>query len=151
MNGAPKSHSRRSVATERGIAYGMRVLGRRSPRSSLSAGKPRTWRRGTGDLMTHVERYARCETPQPFWTSFENVADVMGQADGDAPAQNPGRLSEVPRGDSSRMPLAAQVNDTDHWKADLRSKDSRAVWRGAVGKVPAKVTRWQPTLLHVRF
>ena len=26
--------------------------------------------------MTNVERYARGETPQPFWTSFENVADV---------------------------------------------------------------------------
>jgi len=39
----------------------------------------------------------------------------------------------------------------DHWKADLRSKDSRAVWRGAVGKVPVKVTRWQPTLRHARF
>jgi hypothetical protein len=42
--------------------------------------------KGTGDLMTNVERYARCETPKPFWTS--------------------------------------SVNDTDHWKADLRLKDS---------------------------
>src|SRR5215831_9083167 len=33
----------------------------------------------------------------------------------------------------------------------LRSKDSRAVRGGAVGKVPAKVTRWRPTLHPVRF
>ena len=33
----------------------------------------------------------------------------------------------------------------------LTSKESRAVRRGAVGKVPAQVTRWPPTLLHVRF
>ena len=39
----------------------------------------------------------------------------------------------------------------DHWRADLRSKDSRAVRRGAVGKVLDGVTRWQPTLLHDQF
>src|SRR5215813_18992 len=39
----------------------------------------------------------------------------------------------------------------DHWRADLRSKDSRAVRRGAVGKVLYRATRRQPTLLHVRF
>jgi hypothetical protein len=33
----------------------------------------------------------------------------------------------------------------------LRSKDSRAVWRGAVGKVLIRVTRWQPTLPQARF
>ena len=81
--------------------------------------------------MTNMERYARGARPKPFWASFVK--------------------SEVPRGDSSRTPLAAQVCGTDHWKADLRSKDSRAVWRGAVGKVPVKVTRWQPTLRHARF
>jgi hypothetical protein len=41
--------------------------------------------------------------------------------------------------------------DTDHWRAAVRSKDSCPVRRGAVGKVPAKVTRWRPTLLPVRF
>ena len=40
----------------------------------------------------------------------------------------------------------SSVNDTDHWKADLRLKDSLAVWRGAVGKVLNRVTRWPPTL-----
>jgi hypothetical protein len=33
----------------------------------------------------------------------------------------------------------------------LTSKESRAVRRGAVGKVPAQVTRRPPTLPHVRF
>src|SRR5262245_47887368 len=33
----------------------------------------------------------------------------------------------------------------------LRSKDSRAVRRGAVGKVPAKATRRRPTLPQARF
>ena len=33
----------------------------------------------------------------------------------------------------------------------LTSKESRAVRRGAVGKVPVKVTRRPPTLLPVRF
>lgn len=33
----------------------------------------------------------------------------------------------------------------------LTSKESRAVRRGAVGKVPAQVTRRPPTLLPVRF
>ena len=32
----------------------------------------------------------------------------------------------------------------------MRSKDSRAVWRGAIGKVPIWATRWWPTLLLVR-
>jgi hypothetical protein len=33
----------------------------------------------------------------------------------------------------------------------LKSKESRAVRRGAVGKVPAQVTRRPPTLPHVQF
>ena len=33
----------------------------------------------------------------------------------------------------------------------MRSKDSRGVLRGAVGKVPIKATRWRPTLLQARF
>jgi hypothetical protein len=30
-------------------------------------------------------------------------------------------------------------------------KRSCVVWRGAIGKVPLRVTRWSPTLQHVRF
>jgi hypothetical protein len=33
----------------------------------------------------------------------------------------------------------------------LEIENSRAVWRGAIGKVPARATRWWPTLRHVRF
>jgi hypothetical protein len=33
------------------------------------------------------------------------------------------------------IPGIIRENGMDHWRADLRSKDSRAVWRGAVGKV----------------
>jgi len=38
----------RMPTTYRGIAYGARALGQRSPHSSLRAGEPPTWRRGTG-------------------------------------------------------------------------------------------------------
>src|SRR4029453_14413696 len=38
----------RSAPPERGMAYGARALGSRSPRSSSRWGKPITWRRGTG-------------------------------------------------------------------------------------------------------
>jgi hypothetical protein len=36
-------------------------------------------------------------------------------------------------------------------ESGLRSKDLRAVRRGAVGKVPVQATRWRPTLRSVRF
>ena len=37
-----------SSVTEHGMAYGMRILGSRSPRRSRRWGEPTTWRRGTG-------------------------------------------------------------------------------------------------------
>jgi hypothetical protein len=55
---------------ERGIAYGTRVLRRRSLRSSLRTGEPSTWRRETGGQTTRTSRYARCETPTRFWESI---------------------------------------------------------------------------------
>src|SRR4029450_3954443 len=36
-------------------------------------------------------------------------------------------------------------------ESGLRSEDSGAVRRGAVGKVPARATRWRPTLPHAGF
>src|SRR5437763_8006899 len=36
-------------------------------------------------------------------------------------------------------------------ESGLRSKDSRAVRRRVVGKVPIEATRWRPILPHVRF
>jgi AI2M/AI1M-like HNH endonuclease len=82
MREAPTSRSIRPPSTERGIAYGARALGRRSPRSSRRRhdrpGRPvtpGTGRRGTGDLTTNEVRYARCEPPKPSWASSENAAE----------------------------------------------------------------------------
>jgi len=36
-------------------------------------------------------------------------------------------------------------------ESGLRSKDSRAVRRRVVGKVPSEATRWRPILPHARF
>ena len=58
MSGAPTSRSTRSASTERGIAYGTRVLWRRSLRSSPRTGEPSTWRRETGGLTTRTSRFA---------------------------------------------------------------------------------------------
>ena len=55
MRGAPTSRSTRSAPPERGMAYGARALGSRSPRSSLRWGKPITWRRGTGRRQVNGE------------------------------------------------------------------------------------------------
>src|SRR5205807_2262108 len=52
MSGAPTTRSIRSAPTERGIAYGTRVLRRRSLRSSPRTGEPSTWRRETGGPTT---------------------------------------------------------------------------------------------------
>ena len=52
MSGTPTSRSTRSAPTERGIAYGTRVLWQRSLRSSPRTGEPSTWRRETGGRIT---------------------------------------------------------------------------------------------------
>ena len=51
----------RITSAKRTIAYGTRVLRRRSPHSSPRPGKPVTWRRGAGSSMFRKLRYARCE------------------------------------------------------------------------------------------
>ena len=51
-----QSRSKRPMLTERGIAYGGRPLGQRSPRSSRRRGKPGTWRRRTGDRLACAVR-----------------------------------------------------------------------------------------------
>src|SRR5262249_16617198 len=70
MSGTPTLRSIRSAPTERGIAYGTRVLRRRSLRNSPRARKPSTWPRETGGLTTKTSRYARCETPKRSWESI---------------------------------------------------------------------------------
>ena len=52
MSGASTSRSTRSAPSERGIAYGTRVLWQRSLRSSPRTGEPSTWRRETGGRIT---------------------------------------------------------------------------------------------------
>ena len=42
---------------------------------------------------------------------------ALDQADGGPPPQDPGRLSKVPRGHSSRATEAAPVQRIDHWRA----------------------------------
>src|SRR5262245_7132885 len=114
MSGTPTSRSTRSAPTERGIAYRTRVPRRRSLRSSRRAGEPSTGRRETGDLTTKTSRYARCETPRRFWESFgKNVT-------------RPFIVNDRSGIRSGRRSL----------ESCLRSKESRAVRRGVVGKVP---------------
>ena len=55
------------------------------------------------------------------------------------------------KGEGSEMDNCLNRKETAPLESCLTSKESRAVRRGAVGKVPAKVTRWRPTLLPVRF
>src|SRR5262249_30526630 len=77
---APTSRSRRPTSTERGIAYGARAPGRRSPRSSRRShdrpGRPvtpGTGRRGTGDLTDlHPEEIGQAPPAGP--------AHLVGQA-----------------------------------------------------------------------
>ena len=77
-----------TVLTELGIPYGTRVLGERSPRSSLSWGKPITWRRMTGLEASEREGMRDAES-QPEWMprsgkryTLKGVRTVWGGADG---------------------------------------------------------------------
>jgi hypothetical protein len=74
--------------TELGIAYGTRVLGERSHRSSLSWGKPGTWRRMTG-LEASEKEGMRDAGNRPEWMprsgkryTLKGVRTVWGGADG---------------------------------------------------------------------
>src|SRR5262249_22406169 len=55
----------RSAPPERGMAYGARALGSRSPRSSWRWGKPITWRRGTGRRHVKGEGWGYAKKPEP--------------------------------------------------------------------------------------
>jgi hypothetical protein len=57
-----------TAPTELGIPYGTRVLGERSHRSSLSWGKPSTWRRVTG-LEASEREGMRDAVSRPQWMS----------------------------------------------------------------------------------
>ena len=77
-----------TVLTELGIPYGRRLLGERSHRSSLSWGKPSTWRRVTG-LAASEREGMRDAVNRPEWMSrsgkrytLKGVRTVWGGADG---------------------------------------------------------------------
>ncbi len=89
-------------------------------------------------------RDAKCEQPTLFWESFVTGGWPGATAKPWSSANTAMRpfIESGPHGvGSSNRSL----------ESCLRSKDSRAVRRGAVGKVPAKATRRWPTLLHARF
>jgi hypothetical protein len=76
------------VLTELGIPYGRRLLGERSHRSSLSWGKPSTWRRMTGLQASEREGMRDAES-RPEWMpqsgkrhTLKGVRAVWGGADG---------------------------------------------------------------------
>ena len=58
ISGAPKSNYC-AIVTERGMAYGTRVLWSRSSDSSPMAGKPSTWRSGAGCYYILISGGAR--------------------------------------------------------------------------------------------
>jgi hypothetical protein len=71
MSGRPTSRSRRSSATEHGMAYSPRGPGSRSRGSSRGShapprntGEPCTGRSTTGGRSAGATRYARCEMPE---------------------------------------------------------------------------------------
>jgi hypothetical protein len=77
-----------TVLTELGIPYGRRLLGERSHRSSLSWGKPSTWRRATG-LEASEREGMRDAVSRPEWMprsgkryTLKGVRTVWGGADG---------------------------------------------------------------------
>src|SRR4030095_16345055 len=84
----------RSAPPERGMAYGARALGSRSPRSSSRWGKPITWRRGTG--RRHVKGEG-CE----MHTSLNQVDAAHWRAALDRKTHEPfggGPLEKYPQG-----------------------------------------------------
>ena len=96
MSGTPTSRSTRSAPTERGIAYGTRVLWRRSLHSSPRTGEPSTRRRETGGLTTKTSRYARCETPTRFWES-QRPLESCGEIERLMPSSERGRRKSAAR------------------------------------------------------
>jgi hypothetical protein len=73
--------------------------------------------------LTQQGRHARCGAPKPFWASFGNVARPW------SPVARATRHCTV-NGQGNAMFRHRSLESC------LRSKDSRAVWRGAVGKGP---------------
>src|SRR5262245_42154088 len=114
MNGGPTSRSTRSLVTEQGMAYGARALKLRSPNSSRGrnappgrTGEPSAGRSGTGASI-----------PRNLEVRERRIADTV-------------LSSRQDRGQEWACAL-----EQESLESGLRSKDLRAVRRGAVGKGP---------------
>src|SRR5258705_13774332 len=118
------------------MAYGARALWPRSVRSSGGgrvrrgrAGKPSTGRRDTGayDRQGTV-RYARCETPQPYWRSSVTL-----------PRERPRWTSYTATTVSTGEPDATE---SGHVRFGGGPAEKGLLWQGP---------RWRPTRRPVRF
>ena len=86
-------------------------------------------------MIDTTVRYARCETPQPYWRSFVNAAGSSA-----APAMRTS-TPDVPHG----------IHD-ERWRAGCHGNRARPVRRGAVGKGPGHLApRRRPTLRPALF
>jgi hypothetical protein len=104
-NGTPPARSRRA-SRQAEIASGGRPLWQRRPRSSPRAGKPRTWRRGTGIRTARKGRYAGCEQPNKYSPSSTTVAGRLDHGTLESPGA-PGDAkvsSTVRRGADGKVP-----------------------------------------------
>jgi hypothetical protein len=119
--GTPTSRSIRPAQGEYGIAYGTRVLWRRSANSSRGSyappgrtGKPSTRRSGTGvDRSTGMVRYARCETPKPYWGSSHHDTGEPGAVISRTPGSEGGRRkrTNLTGTSSAAYPTARRVRE----------------------------------------
>src|SRR5262245_45568273 len=57
-----------------------------------------------------------------------------------------GQVDGMGKGEGCEMHKNLNLSICRRLESCLTSKESRSVWRGAVGKVPIEVTRWRPTL-----
>src|SRR6266568_8095010 len=77
----------------------------------------------------------------------------MGPPHGRPPAKDPGHLPHASRGDPVWTLLVAQLHETRHWRAGRRESGTPGSEGGRQKSTDPRgsVTRWRPTLLHVRF
>jgi hypothetical protein len=95
----------------------------------------------------HVQHPRNAGWPNGREPQGHGVSVVVGG--GESPPQGEGRqVGRHFKGEGSEMDDYLIRVDVAPLESCLTSKESRAVRRGAVGKVPAQVTRRPPTLLH---
>ena len=155
--GTPTSRSTRPAQGEFGMAYGARALRPRSVRSSRRShdlpgrtGKPSTGRRDTGALRsTTTVRYARCETPQPYWRSFVTAAGKENGPRGWPPATARPCSSAAP---ATRASITADARHGAHDKGtgepDARKSGTSGSGRGRRKRARQLAPRRRPTSRH---